>query len=120
METENLQVVANHAGGACEGRATRLAAADGRPGDPAEAVIADETARNASQSPRNFYAVMSADERRPLGWLDGTINEQMEATGRGRSQTYEHVKVLKMRLRAPLDKVAAPGPRLRRGPGAAG
>jgi hypothetical protein len=81
---------------------TRPAAVDSASGDPAEAVIADEAASNASQLARDFYAVMSADERRLLGPLDGTINEQMDAIGRGRSQTYQHVKALKLRLRSLL------------------
>jgi hypothetical protein len=65
-------------------------------------MVADERERDASRSARNFYTVMSAAERRLLPFLCGTISEQMGATGRGKSQTYEHVKALKERLRALL------------------
>jgi hypothetical protein len=82
--------------------AAGLAAAAGASGDPADAVIADEAANSASRSARDFYAVMSADERQLLPCLDGTIGEQMAVTGRGRSQTYQYVKALKERLRALL------------------
>lgn len=46
--------------------------------------------------------VMSADERQLLPHLDGTITEQMEATGLGKSQTYQRVKAFKERLRSLL------------------
>jgi hypothetical protein len=70
--------------------------------DPAEAVIADEVASSAKRTAQCFFLVMSADERRLLPHLDGTIAKQQEAIGRARSQTYHHVKVLKERLRALL------------------
>ena len=71
-------------------------------GDPAEAVIANEAASRAKRTAQSFFLVMSADERRLLPHLDGTITEQQEAIERGRSQTYQHVKALKERLRALL------------------
>lgn len=85
-----------------DAEAAGLASADGACGDPAEAVVAVETASSASQLALNIYAMLSADERRLLLCLDGTINGQMEATGYGRSQTYQRVSALKVRLRALL------------------
>jgi hypothetical protein len=85
-----------------EDEASRTTAVGSESGDPAETMIADERERDASRSARNFYTVMSVAERRLLPFLYGTISEQMGATGRGKSQTYEHVKALKERLRALL------------------
>jgi len=70
--------------------------------DPAEAMIANEAASSAMRTAQGLFLVMSADERRLLPHLDGTIAEQQRAIGRGRSQTYEYVKALKERLRSLL------------------
>lgn len=77
-------------------------AVGGTSADPAEAVIAHEAASSAKQTAEGFFAVMSDDERWLFPHLDGTIAEQMEATGRGKSQTYLHVKALKERVRSLL------------------
>jgi hypothetical protein len=70
--------------------------------DPAEAIIAAMEARDAVHVARVFYLLLSAEERRLLPCLDGAIDEQMRAAGRGRSQTYLRVNALKVRLRALL------------------
>jgi hypothetical protein len=79
-----------------------LLAAGSEAEDPAEALIGQEADRDAVRLARDAFAYMSAEERRLLPHLDGTIGDQMKATGRGRSQTYLRVAAVRERLRALL------------------
>jgi hypothetical protein len=83
-------------------QAAGLVAASGEAEDPAEALIGQEAARDAVRLARDVFAHMSAEEQRLLPHLDGTIGDQMQVTGRGRSQTYLRVAALRERLRALL------------------
>ena len=71
-------------------------------GDPARVVIDGEQASDAARSAHDFYDQMSAEERRLLPYLNGSIAEQMRATRRGKSQTSLRVRALGERLRALL------------------
>jgi hypothetical protein len=82
--------------------AAGLVAASGEAEDPAGALIGQEADKNAVRLARDVFAHMSAEERRLLPYLDGAIGDQMEATGRGRSQTYLRATALRERLRALL------------------
>ena len=82
--------------------AAGAAGAVGAAADPAQVLAADEAAKIAIQTAEGFYSLMSPDERRLLPRLDGAISGQMEATGRGKSQTYLRINALKARLRALL------------------
>lgn len=85
-----------------DGEVAGLVVTSGEAGDPAEAVVGQEVLKDAARLAQDFFMLMSAEERRLLPHLDGTIADQMKATGRGKSQTYLHVSALRDRLRALL------------------
>jgi|GEM_PF-2385659 len=70
--------------------------------DPARAIMDRQQIDHAARLARDFAAQLSPEERRLLPHLTSPIEEQMKATGRGRSQTYLRVSALRERLRSLL------------------
>ncbi len=70
--------------------------------DPAQAVVDMERDDDSARCAEDIYAHLSAEERRLLPQLHGTVREQMRATGLRKSQTYLHIKALRERLHALL------------------
>lgn len=84
--------------------------------DPAQAIMDRQQIDHAARLARDVAAQLSVEERRLLPYLNCSIEDQMKATGRGKSQTYLRASTLGERLRALLgeeDRVRVAGELLR-------